>query len=292
MLFRKNIASPLILLPFFLLLNFGCGSKVLRENIVNTQSLHVLLRSNEHSGEIVPREFDQPAIIAPVRLTNIFSHIEIETEHKTKTERTAAVPWALQTALGEAMSEALEKATPDQEVVVYVTDRNYNLGIFVEKQLTTFVAFIRDGRLELHFASAGWIIPKGDSKMGQELPEPHIHEKVMDFRLVTGDAMISTGAQSVSIDWQADAFRRAGRTMVAPGAKPVQREILLQDSSEAADLVDESPERSAPASSSQSISDLSVKQQEALIDLETQRRRGSITEATYQARYDKILQGD
>ncbi len=291
--FRKNLLSTLIFLPFFLLLMSGCGSKVLREDVVNTNNLHVQLRSNLHSGEVVQREFGHPAIIAPIRLTNILSHLEIETKQKTKTERVAAVPWALQLPLGEALAEALEKATPDQEIIVYAIDRDYRLGIFVEKKLTTLVAFMRDDRLELHFASSGFIIPKGDSKIGQELPEPHINEQVMDFRLVpSDDAMISTGAQSVSVDWRAETFRRAGRTIVKPGEKAVQREILLQEAKEPEEVDSDGKSRHGPRpSSSQSLRDLTPQQREALNQLEDERQKGTVTEADYQIRYQKILQG-
>ncbi len=294
MLVRKNPVSTLIFLPFFLLLMSGCASKVLREDIVNTPSLHVQLRSNMHSGDVVQREFNHPAIIAPIRLTNIFSHLEIETKDKTKTERVAAVPWTLQLPLGEALAQALEQATPDQEIIVYAIDRDYRLGIFVEKKLTTFVAFMREDRLELHFANSGFIIPKGDSKISQQLPEPHIGEKVMDFRLVSNnDAMISTGAQSVSIDWTADTFRRAGRIAVKPGQKAVQREILLQDTSEPEETSPEQKSIRGPRpSSSQSLRDLTPQQREALNQLENERQKGTVTEADYQIRYQKIIQGE
>lgn len=294
MYFRKNTASGLIFLPFFLLLslliNVGCGSKVVREDVVNTHNLHVLLRSTEDGGQAVAREFDHPAIIAPVRLSNIFSRLEIETKTLTKTERRLAIPWALQKPLGQALAQALEQATPDQEIVVYAIDKQYNIGIFVEKKLTTFVAFMREDRLEIHFANAGWIIPKGNSKLNDQLPEPHVNQKVMEFKLVTGDSMISTGAQSVSVDWRSDTFRRAGSTLIRHGGA-VKREILMQEDGDVNEDDNSTPSAQPSSSSSESMSDLSPDQIDELIDLETERQQGAITEATYQMRYQKIMQG-
>ena len=56
----------------------GCGPKVVRESVYKSEIAEVRLRHVEEGGAPVPREFEHPVTIAPVRVAHILASLSYE----------------------------------------------------------------------------------------------------------------------------------------------------------------------------------------------------------------------
>jgi len=282
-------------------LALGCGVKTVREPVFSggsTGEVEAYLRRYEDGGEAVPRGFDHPVLISPIRAAHILAHVDVEMGSGDDREARAALPPEMIYEVGEALAKALEKAGPDDEVVVRVVRRDRHLGIFTNRFLSSFVATVEDERLRLSFGHVDWQVPKfGAGRQGQEdLPEPVPGERQMSFRVLPSDAFVTLGGQSVAFDWRDDRFREPERMRIAPSGEVRRRTILMQGAAPADEAGEQGEEddearRAAEPSPQPLPDDLSPATLRRLADLEEARRQGEITEAEYQRRR-RMLVGD
>jgi hypothetical protein len=260
----------------------ACGPRYARVTIQDSGGLIVQLRAERQGDETVDRGFAHPATVSRARITNILSRIEVRKESGKESEKEAArepaIPAEFLYDLGDLVSAALGKANPSQEVVVRAVRKARRLGIFTEKFLTSFVAYVLGDDLYVHLSRVDDSLPK-DSE--DTIPEPWPNREVMPFKVLPSDGIVPVGAQAVSVAWRDPLFRAPGQVRVGTGGKILRRQILLEDP-------EEPPETTTPDISGH----LSPETLRALADLEELRRHGAISEAAYQERRRSILAGD
>ena len=242
----------------------------------------IYLRTDKSWGRTVEKGFDHPMTIAPVRLSHVLSRIDLQPpggllSREESTEREPVIPLELLETVSAGLSEALAAAGPDQEVVVMAVLETKRWGVFDHDYLTSFVAYIRDERLFLHFNHVGWEIPKSRD---DRVPEPRAGRHPQRFRLYPGTALTLVDQHSLAIDWRDAVFAEASRVRVGPGGELQRREILM-----------ETPPDELQPVRNQLPDTLSPEQLRALADLEEARREGRITEAVYRTRRAEILGG-
>jgi hypothetical protein len=261
----------------------GCGTRVVRTRVVATDGVEAFLRSAKQGRQIVPRGFEHPAIIAPVRLAHILAFVDVEVGEGDKRERMPAVPPDMIYEIGDALALALEKADPDQVAVVRATRLERRFGLFSQRYLSSFLAYVKGGQLFVHFGHVDWEVPKygPGPNAADELPEPWEDRELMDFRVLPDSVLTTAGRQAISVDWRSERFSEAERIRVSPTGQIKRRNVLLDSAAE--------PDAEQPAPPPALPPDLSPDALRKLADLEEQRRRGELTEAQYQARRREIL---
>lgn len=257
------------------LLAAACITRPVEERVYNEGGLEILLRSEARFGRTLEKGYDHPIVVSPVRVTHILSRLDIRTDVKEGNDRVGAIPTEMLYPLGEAISQALAKAKPDQELVVVAIRRFKRWGVFDRRYLTSFVTYVQNDQLYIHLVRSDWEIPK---RKKDKLPPTRIGDHPMGFRVFAGTAMTIVDPQSVAVDWRDPIFQAETRTKVLPTGEVVRRTILL-----------ESPPSPAETAAPALPDDLSPEQLRALADLEEARRNGEMTESEYQAKRRKIL---
>lgn len=270
---------PAVALLLAALAGLACGPRYVRQQVYLENEVEVLLRAEKREGEIVPRGFDHPAPIAPVRVANILARVDKRAGEVEESQRGPAVPTELIFEIADGMAVALGEATPDQEVVVLAQRRVRHLKLFTRRRLTSLVAWMQDDRLHLDFGHLDWEL---DREAEDELPEPFAGKPQEKFRILPGEHMVTTGPQSVAVAWRDDVFRDSSALRIAPGGELMRRTILMEEPPEP------EPEASSPVPLP---ADLTPGELRALADLEESRRAGELTESEYQSRRREILTG-
>ena len=238
----------------------------------------VQLRAEVQEDEAVDRGFAHPATISRARITNILSRIEVRLESGKEAPRKPAIPAEFLYDLGDLVSTALAMAAPSQEVVVQAIRKERRFGIFTEKFLTSFVAYVLGDDLTIHLSRVDDSLPKDSD---DTIPEPWPNREVIPFKVLPSDGIVPVGAQAVTVAWRDPLFRAPGQVQVGPGGKILRREILLES-------LPEETETATP----EATGHLSPETLRTLADLEELRRQGAISEAAYQERRRSILAGD
>lgn len=259
----------------------GCVARNVRHSIVERSTIEVDLVRSVRGFSVEERGFEHPTIISAPRLVNILSALEVEVAaDKGGMIRQPAFHPAIVQETAEQLSEALKQASPDEEVGVKVIRKERRLGLFHQKYLTSFLAWVDGGQLYLALRHVDWLVPQADEN--RPLPEPRHDRKPMDFRVVTSDPIYFAGTQDLEIDWQSDVFRQAFRLPGSTKGRKVRREVLDSSPVPKAEL-----EAAAPPGVS--LDQLTPEQLRALADLEEERRAGRITETAYQRARRQLL---
>jgi hypothetical protein len=265
------------LLAFAALGALGCIKRPIKVDVYRENRIEVFLRSEKRLFTTVGRGFDQPAIIAPVRIAHILSRIDIRAGADEGGKRDPAVPTEMLFPIADGISQALAKASPDQEVIVMATRRFRRFAVFDRDFLTSFLCYLRGDKLYIHLSRSEWEIP---ARRKERLPEPHVGDHPMRFKVFSGQAMELVDKQSVAVYWRDPVFERPTRTRVLPTGEVMRREILMESAPE--EIREQRAKEPLP-------SDLSPEQLRALADLEEVRQTGGITEADYHAKRQAIL---
>jgi hypothetical protein len=282
--FAQRLALALALLVVLAGLQLGCGTRTIRQEVVRTDSVEAELRSIKRGRELVVRDYAHPAAIAPVRLTHILSHIDVELGDGEKRRRVPAIPAELIYEFGDALSLGLEGATPNQDVLVRGFRLERRFGVFTTRYMTSLSAHLQGDRLVIQIGHVDWEVPKYGAESGsgtQSLPEPIEGRELMDFRVVPDDALEIGGRQVVLVDWRGERFSDPDRLKIGPGGQVKRRTVLMEE-----------PAPAAPGPSGPALEKLAPDTLRKLADLEEERRRGDLTEAQYQARRREILDAD
>jgi hypothetical protein len=272
-----------LLIPALLLVvagTSGCLTRPIRQQVYDDGVTQAYLRSYKKGSRTVPKGFEHPIDISAVRMAHILSRIDVRKAHEDG-GRMPAIPLETLFAIAEATSEALKVAGPDDEVVIQSMRKIKSLVVFDHFYLTSLLAYMKDDLLYIHLSRSDWEVPKRRERENL-LPETHVGEYPLDFRLVVDQGMTLVDHQAVAVQWRDDIFRRPTRTRVTSTGKVVRRQVLMES------LEEESLERPTPALAS----DLSPEQLRALADLEEERQTGAVSETEYQARRGRILRGE
>jgi hypothetical protein len=283
------VSRPLRRLPTLLLLAAvalsasACITRPVKEEIWTDGYTRAFLRSEKRGSKTIPRNFDHPTTIAPVRLGHILSRIDIRKGQGPESERVPAIPLETLFTIGEAMAKGLDEANPDQEVVIQSIRRGKHLAVFERQYLTSMLAYVQGGLLYIHISRTDWEIPKGMDRKKREdrLPETHVGKYPLDFRLVVDRGMTLYDHQSVAVEWKDPIFKKPTRTRITSTGRVVRREILMESFEDPTEY-DQGPK----------VEELSGDQLRALADLDDQRRSGQISESEYYSRKNAILRGE
>ncbi len=245
----------------------------------------VMLRGEQtFGGGAVEKNYDHPITISGARLAHILSRIDVRTDDEDANSRKPAIPAEIVFELGEKLSNALAKASKDEEVVVIANRRERSLGVFSHDYITSFTAFVKGDLLHIRLYHLDWKQPQGGQQA--KITEPVPDKQIMRFRVVPGQAISPEGPQGVAVSWRDPIFRSPTAVRITPDGKIVRRQILLE--SEAP------PEEEGTAEELPSVTsgNLSPEQLRALADLEEARRDGQVSEGDYQERRARILRGE
>ena len=270
---------PAVVLAVPILLT-ACGPKVIRQEVVRNDLVHIELRRTELKGELVPRGYDKPAIIADVRLAHIlasFSHTSAKGPPKP-TIRTEHVY-----ELAEGLSTAFELAGPDAEVVAAAHARERRLSIFTEERVTSFRASLQGDLLLFEFFAIEEVVPReGGKAHGErryEIPL-EVPRGRPTFRLVPGEAQLQHGARGMAVEWR-DPYYAKPVSLRARFGQTRRRTILMEMSEE--ELANIAVEMPPPE-------ELSNAQLRALDELDAARRSCYVTEIEYRRRHQLVIQ--
>ena len=275
---RRSRALVLALVVVFLV--GGCFARPVRRPVYRDGGIQVFLRSEKRLTQVVEKEFSHPVTIAAVRMGHILSRIDIRTDADDGNDRLPAIPTEILFSAAEGIVKALAEATPDEEVVVMSMHKTKRFYLFDRNYLTSFIIYARGEHLFVHLSRTDWEVPP---RRKDRLPEPHIGDHPMDFRVFPSTAMAQTDRQGLAIDWQDPVFRNPSRTRISPGGEVVRSEILMESPRE--DWAED-----APSIDENALENLSPDQLRALAHLEQQRRRGLVTEADYRGQRRRILE--
>lgn len=262
----------------------ACGPKVVTETIYESEGkeVDVSLRHTLDGGEPVPRGYDHPATISDVRLAHILALVAHEDREG---KRHSTIRSAHVYGLAEGLNRALERASPDDEVVAtaFATDRRF--GIFTQERVTSFRAYLQGDLLVLEFFAIEERIekdPRDYAKREYELP-PELPRSALDAKLVAGEARQPHGSRGLAFEWRDPYFRRPV-SLSLRGGQLRRRTILMEEAPEAEEAApDPAPTQIPP--------ELRDAQLRALDQLDAARRAGLITEAEYERRRRLVLEG-
>jgi hypothetical protein len=280
---RASPARALATLVAIAIAGSGCATRTVRETFYEDASTQIVLRHQRKSGEAIDRGYSHPIAIAPVRLAHILSRIDVRTEAKKGAQRAPALPTEALYVVADRLSKALREADSSQEIAVYSVRRAKRFGIFDRRFLTSFVTYAEDDLLYIHLSRTDWEIPK--TGKNERLPEPHVGDYVMKFRVVPSRGMTQVDGQSVAVSWRDPIFKKPSRTRITPAGNVVRRTILMESSEAADETADESEFERLP----ENLSSATLRE---LADLEDARHRGEITEAEYNTRRRQIIRSD
>ncbi len=270
---RMRILAGLLL---GLLLLPACAGRTAREPIYQRNRIEVQLRSQKTwVGKPIDQGFQHPASISAGRLSNILSAIDVQMRGREKgalREQRAALHPEILRGVITGLAQAFEQADSTQELVVMAVRKEQRLGLFHRKFLTSFVAYLRDNYLHLHFSRIDWRIPK--DKESDDLHEPRQGKRLMDFRAIAARGMHTAGTQTIVVPWRHRIYALPLRKPSKTGGAEHRRTILMESP-----ISPDEQERfeAVPA-------DLSGTTLRALADLEDARRDGTITESEYRKR--------
>ena len=204
----RSIAASVLLVALAALLTSGCGSRSHYKGVTTSYGLEVMLRDYKPMfGKPDPRGFQHPLRIETPRLEKILSMIEIDlrpSKDSALRERRAAISSRIVQRIADGLSTALQRATPDQEVVVIALEKHTQNLVFARKTLTSFTAYVKDDALYVYLSRIDWDAEK--LRANDKLPRPVPGDNVMPFNTVQNELFHEAGPHGVKVDWQSDAF--------------------------------------------------------------------------------------
>jgi len=255
----------------------ACATRTVTERVFDEDRVTVTLRSEAKSGTPVDKGYAHPAVIAPTRLANILSRIDLRGEGKESNERRPALGAEGLFVIAEGLAIGLSEADPSQEIVVLAIRKHKRFGLFDRDYLTSFIAYAKGEQLYLHMSRSDWEIGR---QKNDRLPQPQRGRHPMKFRIVPSRGMVRVDHQSVAVDWRGKIFDTATRARITPDGKVVRRTILLESTQERTPVTE--VDEPIPAN-------LSATARRRIADLEEQRAKGQVSESEYQLRRREIL---
>ena len=255
----------------------ACATRTVTEKVFDEDRVTVTLRGETKGGTPVDRGYAHPSEIAPTRLANILSRIDLRGAGDDSDERRPAIDTGALYTVAEGLSKALSEAGPSQELVVLAIRNQKHFGVFDRDYLTSFIAYAKGEQLYIHMSRTDWDLGR---KKNDRIPQPRLGKHPQDFRIIPSRGMALVDSQSVAVDWRGNIFATASRSRISPDGKVVRRTILLESAPEPAPLAE--ADEPIPAG-------LSATALRRLADLEEQRSKGQVSESEYSLRRREIL---
>jgi hypothetical protein len=262
--------SALALLAALALSATACAGRYVREPVYQDPEISVVLRSEKKWQTVKAQGFSHPATVSALRIAHVLARVDVRMGSEEGMERTPAFATAALYKVGEEIARAFSKATPDQMVIVKSTRREKRYGIFHEKYLTSFAAWMKGDDLVIHFSRVEWPMPKEDE---ETIPEVYVDRVGQVFKVLPTEGIVPQGDQELAADWRNPIFREATHVKVGKDGRLLRRQVLMEGDAPAAE--EKEPEPTVlPA-------DLPADTLRALAELQEKRTRGEISETTY-----------
>ena len=285
--------SPRIAIASLLLLavaTTGCFTRSVRNPVFKEGRVQSFTRGEVRGSTKIDRGYEHPAAISSVRLAHILSRIDLRykksggflTKRKDTPKRVPVIDLEVLYPMADALAQGLAAADSSEVVVVQAITNEHTLFIFDKDSLTNFLAYIEDDLLYIHFGYWAWQIPPRREK---RLPEPHIGEHPLKFKILPSEGMVLVDSQSVAVEWRDALFKQPTRTRVTPSGRVVRKTVLMEMDVPAEEIGDQGAPAPLPRN-------LTPDQLRRLADLEEVRRGGSITEEEYRKRRRDIIDPD
>jgi hypothetical protein len=261
----------------------ACISRPIKKEVYSDGYTKAYLRSEKKGMSVVPKGFQHPTSIAPVRLSHILSRIDMRQGEGAESKRVPVVPLETLFIIGDALAKGLDEADPNQEVIVQSIRRGKSLIIFDRQYLTSLLAYVKDDLLYVQISRSDWEIKASKRRLKDEdrLPETHVGKYPLEFRLVIDRGMTLVDHQSVAVQWKDPIFKKPSRTRITPSGRVVRREVLMESMEDPTEY-DAIPQ----------VDELTGEQLRALADIDDARRAGTISESEYYSRKNAILRGE
>jgi hypothetical protein len=182
----------------------GCGPKIVRQTVHETDASRVELRHLLEDGKPVARGYEHPATIAGVRLAHILASLARETgdgKHEPIVRNEQVYD------LADGIAAAFAKAGPDDEIVVLAKLRDRRFGIFTVDRVTSFRVYQASGQLYFEFFAVEEQLDREAAQKGYE-PPLEAPSREPGWRLVAGRALTPTGERTAAVDWRDDYWRQ------------------------------------------------------------------------------------
>lgn len=257
----------------------GCGPKFVRERVYDKPNMRVELRHQKSGDAPVARGYSHPVTIADVRIAHILASLSYEDDEGN---RKPAIRSQFVYELGDAISAALAKAGPDDEVAAAVFPEDRRLQIFTDTRVTAFRLFVQGEQMRVEFYALEQALEPDARRAGPreyEIPTalPTLEPR---FKLSVGQAQRKLGPRGIEVAWRDAYFRRPVSLSFRQG-EARRRTVLMELPPEADPAA--SPDAPLPGN-------LSDAQLRALDELDSSRRSGLITESEYQRRRKLVLE--
>jgi hypothetical protein len=303
-----------LLLAALLALALGCGPRVIRETVYESEGVTVQLRHTLEDGKKVALGYDQPLTIADVRVAHILGSL---TYQPAKAGPKPVIRTQHLYDLAEGIAKALGKAGPDDLVVAWSLSHDRRLVVFSDMRVTSMQVHARDDQLYLGFYDIDQRVERDQARVDLEPPadfptsDPDFTLRVddqarvdleppadfptsdPDFTLRVDRAQARIGKRTLVIDWRDDYYRRPV-AFQSRSRGLSRRTIIMQEDPLDEGIESEAPEP-APArevSPEREVSPPTTDAQlRALDQLDGARRAGLVTESEFQRRRRLILQG-
>jgi hypothetical protein len=260
-------------------LALGCVTREVEQTTFERGGITVLLREHKQGFQVIEQDFQHPAQISVERLVHILGAIDIRGREEELAGVRAAFEPSQLLDIATGLSKGLKNANSNQELAVSIVRKQMQHVIFDRKKLTSFVAYLRDDLLYLHFSRVDWEIPDRVKKTA--LPEPRVNEHPMKFQVIPVEGMYAEGIYAVSVEWQDPVFRQPLHRVRADDDRR-ERTILMEEP----DRPDRQSRSTLPADL---LPYLSPSQLRELADLEEARQEGRMTEGRYRRERERIL---
>lgn len=274
-----NLVPASLALALVVCSTLSCATREIKNTVYDRGGVQMFLREHKQGFQVIERGFQHPVHISPQRLAHILGAIDIRGREAALAGIRAAFEPAQLKTISKGLAHSLRTANPDQEVGVSILRKEMQHVIFDRKRLTSFVAYVRNELLYLHFSRIDWEIPDRVKKTA--LPIPRVSEHPMKFRVEPTEGMFREGNYAVSVEWQDPIFKRPLRQAAADDSRR-ERTILMEEP----DLPDAPRKSSIPADL---LPHLTPAQLRDLADLEEGRQQGRVTEGHYRRQRDAIL---
>ncbi len=275
----KRLLLPALLCAV-LTLPPGCTTRAVKETLFERKGVTVFLRDYRQGFQVIEKNFQHPVRISAQRLLHILGAIDIRgREEELVGVRAAFDPKELP-VVAESLAAGLKAAGPDQEIAVMSIRKQVQHMIFDRKHLTSFVAYVQNDLLYLHFSRVDWKISERTKKTA--MPEPRLNEHPMKFQVIPSQGMYAEGIYAVSVEWQDPVFRKPLRSVSADEGRR-ERTILMEEP----DLPQGRRRNPLP---SELLPYLTPAQLRELADLEEARQQGRLTEGHYRRERQRILE--
>lgn len=175
----------------------GCATRTVERPIHNHNGVVVTLRHNVVDEAPVDPGYEHPSEISRKTLEKILQSIVIRIEEDDEQVEKPAIAPILVSRVASGLHDALAAANSSEEVSVTAVRHARRLGIFSQKFLTSFVAFVNDGMLTISLSRVEWDIAIGNKSRAtrERLPQPKLNDEVMDFRVVESEGIQVAGEQ-------------------------------------------------------------------------------------------------